>query len=110
MLNWGVERVRAIKEWRAIAERICEEVRRYLPDAKVYVFGSVARGNWAADSDIDVLIISERAPDDALERARIAVAVKEALGRLAPVELHFATPKQYAEWYAKFIDVSVKIC
>ena len=56
------------------------------------------------------MIISERAPDDALERARIAVAVKEALGRLAPVELHFATPKQYAEWYAKFIDVSVKIC
>jgi len=57
-----------------------------------------------------VLIVSRSVPEDEWERARIAVAVKEALGSPAVVELHFATPEQYREWYAKFIDVVVELC
>ena len=84
-------RVEALRNWRRVAEEVCAAVRRYLPDAAVYVFGSVVRGDWAADSDIDILIVSECVPVDELERARIAVGVRDSLSMPAPVELHFAT-------------------
>jgi len=110
MLEWVERRVERLRNWRNVAEVVCVVVKRFLPDASVYVFGSVARGDWSADSDIDVLIISGSVPEDEWERAKIAVAVKEALGSPAVVELHFATPEQYREWYAKFIDVFVEVC
>jgi len=34
-------------------------VKKELPDAKIYVFGSLARGDWLIDSDIDVIVVTE---------------------------------------------------
>ncbi len=110
-LEHAARRRRVLENWRAYVEAICREVRRYLEDARVLVFGSVARGDWSIDSDVDVLVISEAVPEDPLERARISVAVKEALDDpAAPIELHLATPRQYVEWYSRFIDVAVEVC
>ncbi|MEM0173279.1 MAG: nucleotidyltransferase domain-containing protein [Sulfolobaceae archaeon] len=83
-------------------KRICvEEIDK---DCKVILFGSIARGNYRVDSDIDVLIITELA-NDVWKRAEIAAKIHKILGFSDPIELHIVTPKIYEEWYKKFIDI-----
>ncbi|MBB5254154.1 nucleotidyltransferase domain-containing protein [Sulfurisphaera ohwakuensis] len=83
-------------------KRICvEEIDK---NCRVILFGSVARGKYRVDSDIDVLIITELA-DDVWKRAEIAVKIHNRLGFSDPLELHIVTPKIYNEWYKRFIDV-----
>ena len=36
-----------------------QTVRQFLPDADVYLYGSVARGTQEADSDYDFLVVTE---------------------------------------------------
>jgi hypothetical protein len=38
--------------------RIGRSIKAELPDAKVYLVGSRARGDWLEDSDIDLLLVS----------------------------------------------------
>ncbi len=61
------ERNLLIEEARAYAER----VQKALPDARVYLYGSVARGDFHDESDIDLLVVSELLPQDPLERLRL---------------------------------------
>ncbi|WP_342635260.1 nucleotidyltransferase domain-containing protein [Sulfurisphaera tokodaii] len=69
MLTHAREYVKEIK-------RICvEEIDK---NCRVILFGSVARGNYRVDSDIDVLIITELA-DDVWKRAEIAVKIHNRL-------------------------------
>jgi len=49
------EREALIREASAYAERL----RRELPDAQVFLYGSVARGNWNLHSDIDLLVVGD---------------------------------------------------
>jgi len=95
--------------WRKYAELILKEVRKRLNDAKVVVFGSVIRGDWCLDSDIDVLIVSDSIPEDPYGRAKIVVNLKEFLGSYSPFEFHFATTEEFKNWYMKFIDVYVEV-
>lgn len=83
-------------------KRICvEEIDR---NCRVILFGSVARGNYRPDSDVDVLIITELAKD-AWSRAEIEAKIYKRLGIFGVFELHAVTPKVYEEWYKRFIDV-----
>jgi Predicted nucleotidyltransferases len=67
-----------------------------LGDARVLVFGSAAWGDWTADSDIDVFVVSPNAPEDAWKRAEVAAALRKAAGEAAALlELHIVTPEQY---------------
>lgn len=63
-MEWGERSVERLRNWRNVAEVVCAVVKRFLPDASVYVFGSVARGDWSADSDIDMLIVSRGEGED----------------------------------------------
>jgi len=82
-----------------------------LGEVRVVVFGSVARGDWSADSDIDVLVISPNAPEDPWERAKVAAALREAAGEAAALlELHIVRPEQHLGWYRRFIDAEVEVC
>lgn len=49
------------KDKKYIIERISESVRQIDPNAKVYLFGSRARGDETPDSDWDILILTEYA-------------------------------------------------
>ncbi|MGC9170490.1 MAG: nucleotidyltransferase domain-containing protein [Thermoproteus sp.] len=110
-LQHYVTRRRVLENWRTYVERLCTPARALLGEARVAVFGSVARGDWAPDSDIDVLIISPNAPEDPWRRAEISKALKDAAGEASTVlELHIVTPRQYEEWYKKFIDKEIDIC
>ena len=82
-------------------KRIC--VEEFDKNCRVMLFGSVARGDYRVDSDIDVLVITELA-GDVWKRAEIALRIRERLGFGDPLELHIVTPKIFEEWYKKLID------
>lgn len=74
-----------------------------LPDAKIYLFGSVVEGNYhPAVSDIDVAVVSQEIPDDAGERAKIRLKLKEGF-EFSPFEVHLLTLKEW-EFYKLFIE------
>ena len=72
----GLRRRKVLEGWRLYVERLCQRAREMLGEVRVVVFGSVARGDWSADSDIDVLVISPNAPEDTWERAKVAAALR----------------------------------
>ena len=45
---------------RALLEQIKTVVHGFLPEATVILYGSVARGTQRADSDYDILVLSEK--------------------------------------------------
>lgn len=51
----------------AAARRACAEIRR------VFLIGSLVRGNWTAASDADVVVVVEREFADLLERSRYQI-------------------------------------
>ncbi len=62
------------------------------PD-KIILFGSYARGNFGADSDLDLLVIVPGVKHLREESIRVRRALR---GLLAPVDLVMATPEQIA--------------
>ncbi|MEL9991831.1 MAG: nucleotidyltransferase domain-containing protein [Thermoproteus sp.] len=111
MSEIGLRRKRALERWRDYAALICSIVKRRLPDAKVIAFGSVVRGDWTPDSDLDLLVVSDGVPQDAWGRASLSLELKEALGELGSLlEVHYATWDEYLGWYKRFIDVEEPLC
>ncbi len=105
-------RKKYFEDWRRYAEELCAFARRWYGDAKIIVFGSVAKGAYnVLSSDIDVLVVTERAPSDVWEIVRFRVSVQDYFGDpTIPFELHVVSPEQYEGWYKKFIDEYVEVC
>jgi predicted nucleotidyltransferase len=53
-----------------ITEEFADDVRRFLPETRVYLFGSYAKGTQRPDSDIDIAVMVERFPEDPKEMFR----------------------------------------
>jgi len=68
---WGNDLYRYLHELLAIIKPKC-----------VVLFGSTARGDWDAYSDIDVLIVSDDLPDDFFKS--LAILYKPRRGRVQP--------------------------
>ena len=49
-----------LRNYREVALKVKEIVRKFDPEARVFVFGSVVKGKITAASDIDILIITKR--------------------------------------------------
>ncbi|MGI8687656.1 MAG: nucleotidyltransferase domain-containing protein [Thermomicrobiales bacterium] len=69
-------------------------VRAFHPE-RIILFGSMARGDVSADSDVDLLIV---VPDDTDRRQ-----ARRAIGRIlcdltTPVDIVVTTPAEIAEW------------
>lgn len=47
-----------------VLEKYLEEIRRELDLKLVILFGSIVKGDWKEDSDIDLLIVSDDLSDD----------------------------------------------
>ena len=41
-------------------EKFALKVKKHYPDAKIYLFGSRAKGNYLLDSDYDIMVVSDR--------------------------------------------------
>ncbi len=93
-------RAEIVRKWREYTAKVAEAARKVLPDSRVYVFGSVVKGEATGGSDIDVLIVSKSMPKSNLERAGIKLRIEELAGLppYHPFELHLADEKE-AEWY-----------
>jgi len=72
-------------------------------DVKVLLFGSIVRGDWGPNSDIDVLIISHKLLPDWEENSWIRTKIKSAISFYSPFQIHLARPEEYENWYKSFI-------
>lgn len=92
----SIRRLRMLREWRLWVERIANVAKELIPDAEVYVIGSVVKGDYVGGSDVDVLIISPNTPKGPLEKARIKALIEDRLNLpyYHPFEIHILTPKE----------------
>ncbi len=88
--------------------RIKDICRIFDPDCRLIVFGSYVRGNMKPDSDIDVLLITDRA-NNAQYRGKLRAAIARDIGLVTPFEIHIISSEEYEGWYRKFIDVQQEI-
>jgi predicted nucleotidyltransferase len=87
------------REYIKVARRVKGIVHSIDPDAKVYVFGSVVRGEATALSDIDILVVTKMIERKYEMMVKVYKAVEE------PVELHIVTEDLLERWYKRFIPV-----
>jgi len=92
------ERFKSLLRWRDQLPELLEAVRSVLPDAEVYVFGSALRNRLTANSDVDVLVVSDRALGS--QRHKLVVAIEERLRTPLIFEIHLTTKEKLA-WYKK---------
>lgn len=90
------KRFKAVLRWRSHLAGLVEAVTGVLPGAEVYVFGSALRDELTANSDVDVLVVSERV--DGKRREMLAEAVEEELENPSIFEVHLVTRDELA-WY-----------
>lgn len=93
LLETMLERRRLLRSWRRLAESIARVIREAYPRARVYLAGSLARGEWTAASDIDILVVLDHEPTPR-EAARIIEYVWEKLSLPPnhPLEIHVVGP------------------
>lgn len=73
---------KGIAEW---VPEVVEAVVGALNPAKVILFGSLARDEAGPDSDIDLLVVLDHAPED--RRIPLAVAAHRAISPALPVDV-----------------------
>ncbi|MBO3801191.1 MAG: nucleotidyltransferase domain-containing protein [Candidatus Bathyarchaeia archaeon] len=81
------------RDWRFWSQKTAEAARRLLGSCEVYVFGSVVKGQAVGGSDVDILIVSEKLPDDFRSRGSLKAKIEEEAGLplYHPFEIHLAT-------------------
>ncbi len=87
----------ALRDYRKVAKSVKEIVKRFDPEAEVYVFGSVVRGEYTGASDIDIMVVTERLD------IKYDIMVEVYREVEAPVELHVVSRRQLERWYKRFI-------
>jgi len=109
VLAASARRRKYFEDYLAYLSPVCAEIKRDLPDAKLIAFGSAVRGDWdPLESDIDLLVITQMAPPEDLELAKMRVKWREKSGG-APIEFHVVDPMTFQTWYEKFIDAKKEI-
>ncbi|MDT7858493.1 MAG: nucleotidyltransferase domain-containing protein [Candidatus Aenigmarchaeota archaeon] len=87
-------------------KEVTTEILNY---AKVYVFGSFARGDYKVYfSDIDVLIVSDKISEKMQERAEIKVEIRKRVNANYIFQIHLVNSKEF-EFYKKFVDKLLEI-
>ncbi len=90
-------------------QKIKEVAKLYLGNnVRVILFGSVVKGCWGPNSDIDVLIISDKLSTNWEENRWIRTKIKSSISPFSPFQLHLVRPEEYENWYKKFIKDGYK--
>lgn len=84
-------------------QKIKEAAEKVLGSVRVLVFGSIVRGDWGPNSDIDVLIISDKLSENWEENRIYKLQIKREAGISFPFQLHLVRPEEYEGWYKNFI-------
>ncbi|MDW7978649.1 MAG: nucleotidyltransferase domain-containing protein [Candidatus Caldarchaeum sp.] len=80
-----------LEKLREFSRRLFEE----LEVSEAYLFGSLARGDWMEDSDLDVVVVSQRFRG--LELGRRYALVKKLAPKGVPLEALTYTPEEFEE-------------
>lgn len=70
-------------------------LKAHYPDAIAYLFGSYARGTWLEDSDLDIVVVSERFEGQPFVK-RVAV-VRQLAPKDRPFEILAYTPAEFRQ-------------
>lgn len=104
-------------KFKKIQEKLLEETRAFYGDRLVslVVFGSVARGTYREDSDLDVLIIAERLPLGRMKRVEEFSSIEKKLEPLIEsmkkeglhtfISAIFKTPEEAMQGSPLFLDL-----
>lgn len=82
MWRHGLENIP--EPYRNLMSKLLEELKRKFKDKLIslVVYGSVARGNFRKDSDIDILLVIEELPRSRLKRQDLFMEVENKLGKV----------------------------
>ena len=104
-------RLRALKDWRKLAEAAAEKLRELWPGVEVYVFGSVVKGRIAGASDIDLLVVLPDGVDGLRSHVEIVKVLEDELGDLAYlIDVHVVGRSElerepYKWWFRNSIKI-----
>lgn len=104
-------RAEMLRNWKAWISKVVNVIKELLPDAEIYVIGSVAEGNAIGLSDLDLLVVSNNIPLKPKETAQLKALIEEKakLPLYHPLEIHLAKPKEskkYLKRSRKFIKLT----
>jgi len=78
---------------------IVEKIVAVIQPAKIYLFGSRARGNESEDADYDILIISRGRAGASQIRRRLLSRIRRELWDIdSPLDILIYTEGEFAEW------------
>lgn len=98
-----VKRAEMLGKWEVYVKKLSEAAKHLLPDARVYVFGSVVEDRLTGGSDVDVLVVSHTLPKSELERADLKLKLEELVGlpTYHPFEIHLASEDEARLYFKK---------
>lgn len=70
---------------------------------RVFIFGSYLTEKFGPNSDIDILVITDKDEINSIEKTELILKIKKLIGFVNPFEFHIITQKEYNEWYSNFI-------
>ncbi|BBG24800.1 nucleotidyltransferase domain-containing protein [Sulfuracidifex tepidarius] len=108
LIRRAKEREEAFSRLNEYLSRIKEIATSMDRGARVFLFGSVARGNFKPDSDIDVLVISDILGNSTESKVETIEEIMEKIKNNF-FEIHVISSKEYEIWYKKFIDVMIEV-
>ena len=104
-------RAKMLKDWRNWIKNVIEVIKKYLPDAEIYVIGSVVEDRYTGASDLDLLVISEKIPEKLSEIVILKIIIENEakLPVYHPIEFHFVKP-EIGKLYLQRCKKYVKLC
>jgi len=96
------KRKKYFENYLKFARLIKKKANHIFGEVKVLVFGSVVKGDYLPNSDIDILIITKNLPQEFFEQVKLKQKLLEGLEE-NPFQIHLATPQMYQRWYKNFI-------
>lgn len=103
----GRETLGYLKNYREVAASVKKIIKEDYRDARVFVFGSVVRGDYTASSDIDILVVSDEVDRESM--ARLKTKVLRRIGLAVPIEIHATMQREFDGWYLRFIAKLVEV-
>ncbi|MEM2608069.1 MAG: nucleotidyltransferase domain-containing protein [Thermoproteota archaeon] len=102
-----MKRAEMVKNWKKYVGEVAKAVKSLLPDSRIYVFGSVVKGEYTGGSDVDILIVSKEAPRSSLERVKIRMMIEESanLPPYHPFEFHIVDEEEGKRYFSKIKEI-----
>jgi len=80
LLRKRLELTKRADDWVFRSRKIAEAAEKVIGPSRLYVFGSVIRGQKTGPSDVDILIVGDNLPKDGRSRGEVQAAIEEPTG------------------------------